>query len=377
MKKIIFGLMMVLVGGLIGLTPVFAECPEGTIPVSILGSDEMIVEGTNGERCMQESNNGAGIGHILKTIIEIMTMGVGILGVVAIMVVGMQYLTARDDEGQVGKAKRRLVEIVAGLALYAGISSALYFLLPGEGFEVGKFTPGTESPVVSDSGQAPKKTADKTPTTEKEKSKENKKKKQELTAQAKLAKRVEKLQETVKYNAWPKYYKNDKWHRTHYKSGDTAKEWSKGRTNYGEKTYSVACGEQDCGAFVMAMMEASGWDKGYDRINGKIQFSVAGQLKYLEQSDKWTEIPKSKIMKSIKKGGNGNDVLEPGDIIIKVNGDSRHVILYIGKVKGFQSEFVEASHCNFVGMSARKEHRSMKSIYEDYSGYRVFRRTSW
>lgn len=76
-------------------------------------------------------NNESGIGHILGLVITIMSVGIGVLGVIGITIAGVQYLTAKDNEEQVRKAKRRIVEIMIGLAAYAVMAGLLTWLLPG------------------------------------------------------------------------------------------------------------------------------------------------------------------------------------------------------------------------------------------------------
>ena len=57
-----------------------------------------------------------------------MTIGIGVLGVVGILIVGTQYLTAGDSEEKARKAKRRLFEIVIGLIAYAIFYAILNWL---------------------------------------------------------------------------------------------------------------------------------------------------------------------------------------------------------------------------------------------------------
>ena len=78
-------------------------------------------------------DGGEGVICIINLVVNILSVGVGILGVVAISVVGVQYLTAGDSEEKVRTAKRRLFEIVIGLAAYAVIYALLQWLLPGFG----------------------------------------------------------------------------------------------------------------------------------------------------------------------------------------------------------------------------------------------------
>lgn len=75
-------------------------------------------------------DNGDSIFHVLHIIIDIMTVGVGILAVVGISIVGIQYLTAGGNEEQTRKAKRRIFEIVIGLIVYVVFFALLSWLLP-------------------------------------------------------------------------------------------------------------------------------------------------------------------------------------------------------------------------------------------------------
>ena len=63
----------------------------------------------------------------------VMTIGIGILGVIGISITGIQYLTAGGSEEKTRKAKRRMFEIVIGLVAYVLIYAALKWLLPSFG----------------------------------------------------------------------------------------------------------------------------------------------------------------------------------------------------------------------------------------------------
>ena len=69
--------------------------------------------------------------HVLNLIVEIMTIGVGILGVIGIIISGIQYLTGGGNEEKIRKAKRRLFELVIGVALYVALTSVVAWLNPG------------------------------------------------------------------------------------------------------------------------------------------------------------------------------------------------------------------------------------------------------
>lgn len=71
-----------------------------------------------------------GIAGVLTLVVDILTIGVGIFAVIAIVIVGIQYMTAGGNEEQTRKAKRRLFEIVIGVVAYV----VLYALLKWLGF---------------------------------------------------------------------------------------------------------------------------------------------------------------------------------------------------------------------------------------------------
>ena len=81
-----------------------------------------------GEVC--DNGDGSSIIHILNLVVDILTMGIGILGVIGITVVGIQYLTAGGSEEKTRKAKTRMLEIVIGLIVYALIYALIKWLMP-------------------------------------------------------------------------------------------------------------------------------------------------------------------------------------------------------------------------------------------------------
>ncbi|MDO5451475.1 MAG: pilin [Candidatus Saccharibacteria bacterium] len=80
---------------------------------------------------IKDDGKGCGIFMILNNVVEVLTYGVGILGVLGITIVGIQYLTAAGDEEKTRKAKRRLLEIIIGIIAYALLWFFLSWLTPG------------------------------------------------------------------------------------------------------------------------------------------------------------------------------------------------------------------------------------------------------
>ena len=118
MKKILTGIITIIISGFVSVAPVFADTQ--CVETAIIGG---------GQVC--DNGNGDSVIHILDLVVDIMTIGIGILGVIGITVVGIQYLTAGGNEEKTRKAKRRMFEIVIGLVAYVLIYAFLKWLMPG------------------------------------------------------------------------------------------------------------------------------------------------------------------------------------------------------------------------------------------------------
>ena len=81
-----------------------------------------------------EGGGDAGIWHILLLAIDIMSIGIGILGLIGILIFGIQYLTGGGDVNKTTKAKHRLYEIVIGLVAWVVLYSFCEWLMPGGKF---------------------------------------------------------------------------------------------------------------------------------------------------------------------------------------------------------------------------------------------------
>jgi len=73
----------------------------------------------------------SGVWDLLQTALTVMTAGVGILATIGLVVSGIQWLTARDNESQLVKAKSRIFNIVIGIVVWALMWLVLSWLLPG------------------------------------------------------------------------------------------------------------------------------------------------------------------------------------------------------------------------------------------------------
>ena len=59
-----------------------------------------------------------------------MTIGIGVLATIGIIFCGYIIMTARDNAEQITKAKRRLLEIVIGIVLWALFTVILWLFVP-------------------------------------------------------------------------------------------------------------------------------------------------------------------------------------------------------------------------------------------------------
>ena len=131
MKKLtqkIVNCIMVFVMGVGLVAPAFATAPvyaEGE------GSDGKAKTAILNKCSQAEDGSGGGILCIIRLVVDIMTVLIGVAGVIGIVYMGVQYLTAGGNEEKTRKAKRRLFEIILGLVLYISAYALARWLLPG------------------------------------------------------------------------------------------------------------------------------------------------------------------------------------------------------------------------------------------------------
>jgi len=107
--------------------------------VSIASTAPVFADGEGeAKKCVETSlfgcvdgSDGNGIFFILNIVLTVMTFGVGILGTLGIVIAGIQYASAKDNEQQMAKAKMRILQIVIGMAIWATLFVVLKWLIPG------------------------------------------------------------------------------------------------------------------------------------------------------------------------------------------------------------------------------------------------------
>ncbi len=122
LKKIALALTALVLGVATFATPAPAMASDGPSQHSNSSHSSTPKENTTKtailKTCANDNGQGDGIKCLLRQGLEILSYVVGALGFAALVFVGFQYLTAGDNEEQVKKSKRRIVEIVVGVALF-------------------------------------------------------------------------------------------------------------------------------------------------------------------------------------------------------------------------------------------------------------------
>ena len=77
------------------------------------------------------TNEGGAIMELLKWVLRIMTAGVGVVAVAALVYAGILYSSASDKQDQMKKSKDMIMNTIIGLVLYALMFIILNYLIPG------------------------------------------------------------------------------------------------------------------------------------------------------------------------------------------------------------------------------------------------------
>jgi hypothetical protein len=92
------------------------------------GEDKNKVETSMDLGCKATGN---AIFDFLFALLRFMSVGIGIVLVISMIIVGIQYSWARGDPGAVAKAKDRMLYIFIALLIYILAFAALNYLVPG------------------------------------------------------------------------------------------------------------------------------------------------------------------------------------------------------------------------------------------------------
>lgn len=75
--------------------------------------------------------DGGAIFKVVSFFLKTVSAGVLVLAVIGIIICGVMLVTSRDNAGQVAKAKKRMIEIIIGIVVYALMFTVINFIIPG------------------------------------------------------------------------------------------------------------------------------------------------------------------------------------------------------------------------------------------------------
>lgn len=328
--KKLASIMLLLVASLVVVFPVMAA-----------DADSSNIIKTNFFGNLKDDGSGCGVYTILNTVLDFMTMGIGILAVIGITIVGTKYLTAGGNEEQTRKAKHRMFQIIIGIAMYATLYVGVQFLLPG-----GHLNNNQNCTTVSDQElanikqqEAAKKQAAKNNSSSAANSKTNSSNSSNSGANkgdatclknaAKVAKEAgicnektiaERIAKTAELLAWPlgsptknHKQKGGKPTPAYKKAISETIKFPKNQLQY-KYTKGVSCS-----VFTAAVVRSTGYDKNFP-------YSVTGANSHAKSSKKWQKVSPSKAVR--------------GDIFAFKN--NNHILIYGGK-KGSKHLWYQAN----------------------------------
>ena len=133
--KIMMSGLVLVRGGMFALSaaPVYANPDDGGGDGDDSAQETMELDSDCAEIlkvfCPQDGDNGDAIVELFKFVVNILAAGVVVAGTIGIIICSMMWMTARENENQVRKAKTRLVEIVIGMVLFIMIDLVINMLL--------------------------------------------------------------------------------------------------------------------------------------------------------------------------------------------------------------------------------------------------------
>ncbi len=104
---------------------------EGSSPIKVEPDKEAECASILKVFCDDAKTDGEkAVNDIIRFVISMMTIGISVLGTIGIIFCGYLIMTARDNEAQVSKAKKRMIEIVIGILVWVLAGALLSLLLP-------------------------------------------------------------------------------------------------------------------------------------------------------------------------------------------------------------------------------------------------------
>lgn len=313
-----------------------------TVSCSAFAADSSTVVETTFFGNLKDDGQGCGVFSILNLVVDILSIGIGIVGVIGIIVVGIQYLTAGGNEQQTAKARRRMFEIVLGIVAYVVLYTFIQWLLPGGKLNTTTCQTVTDEQLSEIKAQEAAEKASQSSKSPKSNTKDKASSTPKLSSQiaqtytptqmAKLIKKgktapspvctnctwSKRIAQTAMLLSWPKGTAKSKYHYTGSVGGRNYKKWSDMKGAKPNPAYQTALDKvrpdhsfssmsalgADCGNFVNTVLRYSGHDRKMPYGSADGYFSA----------HKWKKVKKA----------------QPGDICVTRGDSSFHIWINLG-----------------------------------------------
>ena len=302
---------------LFNTTPAFADNDEdtaNTVSTNIIGD-------------IQDDGEGCGFYMILNLVIQILTYGIIIAAAVGITITGITYITAKGNEAQVTKAKRRLIETIVGLVVYVILWAIINFILPG-----GILNGSTQCKSVTNAPGL----FDTDPIMTERQIKSSGNVSKSSNSKKKICKAPsncswgERIAQTAELLAWPEKTPRRKYYKTMYGRNKCFTKWSQMTKGRPTKAFQIAfdkvypshwkdCKRKaaewgsgpylgaSCDKFAGTVVKYSGYDK-------NIGLTLGAQTPHLENSKKWKRHSKPKRGDFCNRNGHSSIYLGKGKV---------------------------------------------------------------
>ncbi len=281
----------------------------------------------------KDDGKGCGVYMVLNYALDILSWGIGIAAIVGIIVSGILYLTAKGNENQVIKSKKRILDIVIGVAIYAVLYAGLNFLLPGGKLNTNvKCTATTVSSNYGHTNEWRTKVSDQNNGARKigpgggESSSSPSNIKNVCNAPSQCT-WSERIAQTAELLAWPNKTPKSLYLKTMYPRTKCFKSWSQLTKGHPTKAFQQAydkvrpdhwkhCTKKwgngialgaSCDVFAGTVVRYSGYDK-------KIPFGLNGQIPHLKKSSKWKKVSSPKRGDFCNRNGHSSIYIGNGKV---------------------------------------------------------------
>ena len=105
--------------------------PLAAVPAAVSADPTAVVCGTlgAGSDCKNQSPNGVDLDKTIRTVVDILSMVVGIIAVIMIIISGLKFITANGDSGSIKSARQTLTYALVGVVVVAAAQALVQFVL--------------------------------------------------------------------------------------------------------------------------------------------------------------------------------------------------------------------------------------------------------